>query len=129
MTVQDHPANRCLDAWVAELVMGWKNVRDADEYGHWTGGAPDGYEDNFSCAAHCEGELPYYSEDINAAMEVLCKARGEPPGDFLIGPVARLAPDGPVMPGDYFCWIVHPKFRATGASISEVVCRAALLAA
>ncbi len=125
------PAGRELDRLVAKKVMGWTNIHDADGYGHWTGDPPDGYEDMFNCAAHCEGELPYYSADIAAAWEVVGK----------MGPLILLlhglkAGEWTDQAGEVMCcpgWYAEFRdavdwFKAWGETPALAICRAALVA-
>ena len=59
-----------------------------------------------------------YSTSIEAAMDVLHKARGEEQGHFIISSITR---DG------YVCTLGESK-TAQGATIAEAICKASLLA-
>ncbi len=68
--VDEHEANRCLDAWVAEAVMGWQIRNNPDipsivEY--WDGTLLTGLKYEYW------REPPYFSDDIAAAWEVVEK--------------------------------------------------------
>lgn len=72
MKIEEMPAGRELDAFVAEKVMGWKYVDHNEAYDlpisgvAFGKGSPDGL-------SRCP--VPYYSTDIAAAWEVVEKLR------------------------------------------------------
>lgn len=119
------PTGRELDAQVAEALMGW-TWQTA-----WVAG------EERQVLRHPEQDVhalvPEYSSDMNAAMEVLCKARhwklgeGEEPRDFFIG-TGNL--------GGYSCGIAVRKIGSAVTSdyaemvadtIGEAICLAAIL--
>ena len=72
--IDEHPAGRCLDAWVAITIMNWKYAPKTDPkiklWLYWR--RPDGM---------LKYEPPEYSTDIAAAWEVVEKIT-EPPKDI-----------------------------------------------
>ncbi len=58
--VSEHEANRCLDAWVAEAVMGKPTRHNAEHWMGWHWTTKDGMR------------VRWYSTDIRAAWEMLC---------------------------------------------------------
>ena len=65
-SVDEHEAGRCLDAWVAEAVMGWRWEPAKDG---WLVFTPDGEE--VAWLETYGGYGPKYSTDIVAAWEVV----------------------------------------------------------
>lgn len=72
----EHPANRCLDAWVAEKVMGLKPCTAWSLF-HWSmsGGEYIHHPESCSYNNKCypAEQCPHYSNDISAAWEVVEK--------------------------------------------------------
>jgi len=81
-TVDEHPANRCLDAWVAEVVMGLPPREHAIRWEQgWTPEGDDGWS-GFQCS-YCDASektddpcVRHYSRWIAEAWEVVEKLSG-----------------------------------------------------
>lgn len=90
VSIDKHPANGCLDAWIAEKVMGGKWVRwhdtnysDLSTEDGWVHATiilpkdfdflcpPDYVEDTGECPRTRFGWIPEYSTDIAAAWEIV----------------------------------------------------------
>ena len=127
--IDNHPANRCLDAWVAEKVMGWDLDKVAREEfisyrRHNTGIGMTGqeeYNEKQSRDRMLMLTIPYYSTDITAAWKVIDRLDELYSAWFEIrGPRVWLARCN--LPG-------YEQFSATGlANASLAICRAALKA-
>jgi hypothetical protein len=93
LEIIEHPANRCLDAWIAEAVTGWKAKHQEDkcngeyfircgacgEYGHGNCFGDGRGAVQIKCGEYVaccdDAELPEYRIDISAAWEVVEKLR------------------------------------------------------
>ena len=75
--IDEHPASRCLDAWIAESVMGISVAWDGDEPIE----ANNLYQRGFEVDGHRLSDLYYpvnfYSTDISAAWEAALRLREE----------------------------------------------------
>lgn len=119
---------RELDKLVAERIMGWTecNWIPAGVVGEiLVGFPPDGkhrVRKTIGGAAYWvingAAEVPRYSANIEDAMAVLCHAR-RGNGFTIVGEAA----------GNRYLCSIHNCGSGAGASISEAICRAALLAA
>lgn len=120
--MDEQPVGPELDALVATKVMGWtcekfwpvSDMRHDRRKPCETWRQPDG-------SAQMGGGVWAFSTDIERAMRVLCKARGT--SHFDIGSKAD---------GNYYCQIQpfpgdEPIGYGVGATISEAICRAALV--
>ncbi len=65
--IDEHEANRCLDAWVAEAVMGWERSR---HLGNWI------FEGMDDARYVMQQHLPLFSTSIAAAWEVVGRMPG-----------------------------------------------------
>lgn len=116
------PSGREMDAIVSERVMGIapRMIRlcgSTDQVEIWANSAF--YRDGV-CNRHDLSHVvnpPDYSSNIGLAMDVLCKVRGEERREFTINSKGS----------DYACIIFRPAVTGQGATISEAICRMALL--
>ena len=76
--IREHPANRCMDSWIAEKVMGLVPC-DAWDLFHWSisGGEYIHHPEMCKCDNKCypTKACPGYSTDISAAWEVAEKMK------------------------------------------------------
>jgi len=120
IAVDEHPANRCLDAWVAEKVMGWESSY-GDSY--WIMLPPEG------STGRTEGRsysVPPYSSSFSASMKILRNTR-----DYI--KLERAMNFGENPPDYDFDWeFVYWHVQINGGSavnkqLPLAICKAALL--
>ena len=116
--VTDHEANRCLDAWIAEEVMGWD---DSCGYSYWIMLPPK------ESTGRSEGRVypvPAFISSISAAWEVVKKIINDEQRFELITGDQMLAwivgeDSAPDKLGLFICGV--------GETMPLAICRAALL--
>ena len=118
--IDEHEANRCLDAWVAEAVMGWKIRNNPDipsivEY--WDGTLLTGLKYEYW------REPPYFSDDIAAAWEVVGRLYGRNGGYFML---ERFDSE---LGGDWRTVLGVEDIDGVAPSAPLAICRAAIKAA
>jgi hypothetical protein len=125
--VAEHPASRCLDALVAERVMGWRTSVDAPaaDRERWAQPIAVGWQwwnpNRFPCPF--QSDLPTYSSSIAAAWEVVETVSHRWSRSFTLG-----APHAKFSSPRYKLWFTRfGKASAYGETAPLAIVRAALL--
>ena len=137
--IDEHEANRCLDGWVAEAVMGWKRSNHGPaDLENWRSYPDEWYENPGSLTIENVTNIPAYSTYIAAAWEVVLdftgrqyhvRVDGEDAFAYSVWSCAIYAPlrdegDGPIGEG----LDTSKNLNARMAAAPLAICRAALKA-